>query len=115
MSRSKKYSKILRARELRKEQTSTEQKLWPYLRDRNFLAKKFRRQHIIDGFILDFYCPDAKLAIELDGPIHARRVEYDRMRQQIIEESGITVLRFKNKEIDKNLKSVLKTIKVNMT
>ena len=115
MKRAKKYPKVLRARELRKEATEAEQKLWPYLRDRIFLGKKFRRQHIVNGFILDFYCPDAKLAIELDGPIHSKRVEYDKMRQQIIEESVIKVLRFKNKEIDKNLSSVLRVIKKHIT
>ena len=65
----KKLRKILKARELRKELTETEKRLWKYLRDRRFFNKKFRRQHIFRGFILDFYCPEEKLAIELDGPM----------------------------------------------
>jgi very-short-patch-repair endonuclease len=67
MKKSKKLPKILRARELRKEQTEAEKILWQYLRDRKFQGKKFRRQHVISGFIADSYCPEEKLVIELDG------------------------------------------------
>ncbi|MFH1683397.1 MAG: endonuclease domain-containing protein, partial [Candidatus Margulisiibacteriota bacterium] len=115
MKQSKKLSKILFARELRKEQTEAEQVLWQYLRDRNFFNTKFRRQHIHLGCILDFYCPEAKLAIEIDGCVHLKQKEYDIERQNIIEDSGIKVLRFKNKDVLGNIKEVLKTIKKNST
>lgn len=114
MRHSKKLTKILRARELRKDQTRAEQILWQYLRDRTFFKKKFRRQHIHRGFIIDFYCPEDKLAIELDGPIHLKQKESDSERQNIIEDSGIKVLRFKNKEILGNLKEVLRAIKAKL-
>ena len=107
----KKLRKILKARELRKELTEAEKALWKYLRDRRFFKKKFRRQHVFRGFILDFYCPEDKLAIELDGPIHLKQKDYDFLRQKCIEDHGIKMLRFKNEEVINNLKNVLQTIK----
>jgi very-short-patch-repair endonuclease len=106
-----KYNKIIRARELRKKLTKPEQILWEYLRDRKFFGKKFRRQHIVSGFILDFYCPENKLAIELDGPVHYRQKEYDYLRQNLIQNNGIIFLRFKNRQITDDIKNTLKTIK----
>ena len=111
MKAKNKISKILRARELRKESTEAEQALWQYLRDRNFFGKKFRRQHIFYGFILDFYCPKDKLAIELDGSIHSKQKDYDFARQSVIINHGVKVLRFKNREVLTNIKDVLKSIK----
>jgi len=107
----KKLDKILKARELRKELTEAEKVLWKYLRDRRFFNKKFRRQHVFRGFILDFYCPEGKLAIELDGPIHLKQKDYDLLRQNCIEELGIRILRFKNSDLKNNLKNALQTIK----
>lgn len=115
MKRQGKLAKILRARELRKEATKAEQVLWQYLRDRNFLGKKFRRQHTFHGFILDFYCPKDKLAIELDGSIHIGKKEYDLERQNAIGDFGVKILRFKNSEVLANIKKVLQTIKKNLT
>ena len=114
MKKSKKLPKILLARELRKEQTETEKILWQYLRDRKFQGKKFRRQHVISGFIADFYCPEEKLVIELDGSVHLTQKEYDNERQKIIEDLGIKVLRFKNKDVQCKIKKVLLTIKNNL-
>jgi len=111
----KKLSKILKARELRRELTEVEKILWKYLRDRSFFNKKFRRQHVFRGFILDFYCPEEKLAIELDGSVHLKQKDYDSLRQKCIEDHGIKVLHFKNKEITNSLRNVLQTIKKNLS
>ncbi|MCX5750558.1 MAG: DUF559 domain-containing protein [Candidatus Saganbacteria bacterium] len=106
-----KRRKMLRARELRKESTKAEQILWPCLRNRRFFGKKFRRQYVFYGFILDFYCPEYKLGIELDGPVHLKQQEYDALRQKIIEEQGVKIIRFSNKEVVANINNVLCIIK----
>jgi very-short-patch-repair endonuclease len=68
------------ARNLRKEATSEEKKVWNALRNRKVLNLKFRRQHVIEGFVVDFYCHELRLAIEIDGKIHKRQKEYDELR-----------------------------------
>ncbi len=99
------------ARTLRKEQTQAEKILWKLLRNRKLLGLKFRRQHIVEGFVVDFFCLELKLGIEIDGEIHQKRKEYDALRQEIIESEGVYLMRFSNKEIFKYRKLVLKKIK----
>jgi very-short-patch-repair endonuclease len=96
-----KRNKIAAARVLRKNQTEAEEKLWWLLRNRYFLGYKFRRQYICRGFIIDFYSPSARLGIELDGPIHRLRKDYDRARDEIITSTGIKLLRINNEELNK--------------
>jgi type I restriction enzyme M protein len=90
-----------RARSLRKKVTEAERILWRYLRNRNFAGYKFRRQHPVDSYILDFYCPAAKIAIELDGGGHNYRAGQirDRMRSELLARQGIAVLRFWNHQV----------------
>lgn len=85
---------------LRKKQTFTEKILWTHLRNRQALDYKFRRQYSIDHFIIDFYCPELKLAIELDGDVHGvpEQKEYDKARQKYLEAFGIKFIRIKNEE-----------------
>ena len=101
-----------RARLLRKKTTDTERILWRHLRNRNFAGYKFRRQHPLDSYVLDFYCPAAKLAIELDGGGHNYRVGQirDRTRSEFLASQGIIVLRFWNHQVHQELDSVLKAI-----
>jgi very-short-patch-repair endonuclease len=101
-----------RARVLRKRATEPERILWRHLRNRNFAGYKFRRQHPVDGYILDFYCPAAKLAIELDGGGHNYRPGQirDRRRSELLAHQGITVLRFWNHQVGRELESVLQAI-----
>jgi very-short-patch-repair endonuclease len=101
-----------RARLLRKKATEAERILWRHLRNRNFAGHKFRRQHLFDRYILDFYCPAAKLAIELDGGGHNYRVGQirDEMRSELLARGGITVLRFWNHQVRQELDSVLQAI-----
>lgn len=101
-----------RARLLRKKATETERILWRHLRNRNFAGYKFRRQHSFDCYILDFYCPAAKLAVELDGGGHNYRSGQirDRTRSELLTRKGVVVLRFWNHQVRHELDSVLKAI-----
>jgi predicted helicase/very-short-patch-repair endonuclease len=98
------------ARQMRKEPTPAEDIMWQHLRDRQLLGFKFRRQHSIERFILDFYCSEAALVIEIDGPIHQYSKEEDAIRQEYIESYGLRFLRFTNDDVINNLESVLSRI-----
>jgi very-short-patch-repair endonuclease len=91
-----------RARELRRLSTATERKLWYWLRHRYLSGYKFRRQHPLDGYILDFYCAELKLCIEVDGESHDtdERALYDARRTQFLATRGIAVVRLLNDYID---------------
>lgn len=101
------------ARDLRKVQTKAEGKLWQALRNGKVDDLKFRRQHAFDDYILDFYCHKIKLAIEVDGAVHNNPevAAYDKVRTKNLNDNGITVLRFDNDEVEKNIKSVIQKIK----
>lgn len=108
----KKHEKIEKARYLRQVETEVEKLLWEELRN-NKLGEKWRRQHPVGVFVLDFYCPRFKLAIELDGAYHFKEdgKTYDNMRTEFLAANKIKVVRFKNDEILKGLSKVLKIIK----
>ena len=72
---------------------------------------KFRRQHVIERYLMDLYCVEAGLAIEVDGPIHARQVEEDQNRQEFIEANGLRMLRFTNEEVINRLPTVVARIR----
>jgi len=99
-----------RAREMRSEPTPEEAILWRSLRKRQFGGFKFRRQHLIGAYIVDFYCPQAKLVVEVDGPVHLKQGEYDRAREDDLRAQGYQVIRFTNEEINTNLDMVLRRI-----
>ncbi|MEM8556988.1 MAG: endonuclease domain-containing protein [Bacteroidota bacterium] len=88
-------------RDLRNHATPAEAALWKMLQKRGVADRKFRRQHSIGRYVLDFYCPAERLAIELDGGVHddPTRAAYDAERQDILEAFGIQVLRFRNEEV----------------
>ena len=92
--------------------TPAEALLWKSLQHSQLSGKKFRRQHSIDKYIVDFYCPDCRLAIELDGDAHftESEAEYDNARTEFLSRMGITVLRFENREIFDNLDLVIAEI-----
>ena len=98
-----------RRKELRKNQTPEEEKLWWYLKDKR-LGSKFRRQHSIGGYILDFYCKEKRLIIEVDGEIHKKK-EYDSVRDKYFTELDYKILRFRNEEIENDVKKVVEEIK----
>lgn len=99
-----------RAKTLRQEMTAEEKILWRHLRANRLHGYHFRRQQIIGRFIADFYCHTANLVVELDGPIHDERRDYDRERDAIIAAHGLTVLRFRNEQVQHDLDAVLDTI-----
>ena len=99
------------ARQMRREPTAMEDRLWQRLRRKSLCNIKFRRQHVIDRFIVDFYCPRAKLVVEVDGQIHEYTQEEDQIRQQfLVDVHGLTILRFTNEDVRQNLEGVLEVI-----
>lgn len=109
-----KYLKEKR-RDLRKSLTPAEAYLWKHLKSRQFEGRRFNRQHSIKNYIVDFYCAQEKLIIELDGEVHNNTVAYeqDENRTKDLEELGFKVLRFENKMVFENLASVFMEIKDN--
>ncbi|SNR70792.1 DUF559 domain-containing protein [Flavobacterium sp. ov086] len=99
-----------RAKEMRNNPTEAEKTLWLHLKSKG-LEAKFRQQHLIDDFIVDFVCLSKKLIIEVDGGIHDSQQEADAKRTEILNEKGFKVIRFNNKEILNNIDSVLTIIK----
>lgn len=108
-----KKAKLERARELRRDMTPAEKVLWQELRA-NKLGVHFRRQQVIQGFIVDFYCHKAELIIEVDGDIHDLQQEEDARREKVLMEIGLRIVRFRNDEILKDLSIVLVRIKENL-
>ena len=99
-----------RSRSLRHPQTPAESKLWSRLRGCQLVGLKFRRQHPIGAFIVDFYCASHRLVVEIDGESHAAQVEYDRARTDWLQANGYRVIRFTNAEVNHQLESVLEAI-----
>ena len=99
------------ARILRNNQTPAERHLWAALRKRG-IGKKFRRQHRIGNYIVDFYCPALKLAVEIDGGQHdsPESRQYDEKRTRFLQEQGIRVLRFWNNEVLQQTENVLEAL-----
>ncbi len=105
----KKYKRM--RRKLRKNMTEEEVILWAYLKNKQ-IKYKFRRQVSVGKYIVDFYCPSKKLAIELDGSQHAiEKKDYDKQRTQYLRSKGIKVIRYWNDEIRYNLDGVYEDIK----
>jgi very-short-patch-repair endonuclease len=98
------------AKLLRNHMTPAEKLLWERLSHKQVAGVRFRRQHPIDIFIADFYCHEARLAIELDGEIHDQRKEYDEGRTADLEKHLIKVIRFTNSDVEMNIERVIKII-----
>jgi very-short-patch-repair endonuclease len=103
---------LYRRRELRSSLTSAEATLWKQLQRRQLFGWKFRRQHSVGRFVLDFYCPDARLAVELDGSPHDSEAgqRRDVERDEFLVTHGIRVVRFENRDVITNLEGVLAEI-----
>ena len=103
-------------KELRNRPTPAEAFLWNHLKKRKLEGRKFRRQHSIEIFIVDFFCYEEQLIIELDGEVHndPNQMSYDDKRTKRLEKLGNRVLRFENKMVFENLSSVLQEIKENL-
>jgi very-short-patch-repair endonuclease len=103
---------VLTARRLRRPLTESEQVLWSALRDSRLQGIKFRRQHPFGPYVLDFFCVQAQLAVELDGGVHNQpeQRKYDEERTAFLEDNGLRVLRFRNEEVEERLDEVMRTI-----
>ena len=103
---------ITLARRLRREATWAERIIWKHLRNRGIGGARFRRQHGVPPYVLDFYCAEALLAIELDGDVHGipEQEQHDRRRDKFLAALGIEVLRFWNEDVRTNLDGVIETI-----
>lgn len=98
------------AKQMRKAPTPAENFLWQRLRGKRFAEHKFRRQHTFDRFIVDFYCHEAQLVIEVDGLIHDYTQEQDALRTEFLESQGLRVLRFSNADVMTKIQGVLERI-----
>lgn len=103
---------IEQCREFRKHPTKAEALLWKQLRNKQLAGLKFRRQHPLEGFVVDFYCFELRLAIELDGGVHQvpEQVDQDEYRMRALQNEGVTFLRFWNSEVVNNMEKVMSRI-----
>ncbi len=99
-----------RARELRRNSTDAENRMWYFLRNRRLHGFKFSRQYVVEPYIVDFICREKNLIIELDGGHHTENVLYDEERTHFLELNGYKVLRFWNHEVLNNINAVLDLI-----
>jgi very-short-patch-repair endonuclease len=102
--------KIQLAREFRKAPTRSEQKMWQSLRRNRIMGLHFRRQQVIDGYIVDFYCDSIKLAIEIDGSVHQKQIKEDNERQKILEAKEINFFRVSSREVEDDADLVLRKL-----
>src|SRR5689334_12466411 len=100
----------VRARNLRKNITKAENRMWYFLRNRRFNGYKFVRQFVIGPYIVDFVCREKNLIIELDGGQHMQAEKYDKRRTYFLEQNGYRVFRVWNNEVFNNIDNVLETI-----
>ena len=103
-------AKVQRARELRRAMTPAEARLWAQLRGNQVRGLHFRRQQVLAGFIVDFYCQAAALVVEVDGAIHAAQADYDAARDAILIAQGLHVLRIPNADIARDFPGVVARI-----
>ena len=102
--------KVERARDLRRHMTHAEKLLWQRLRGSQLAGVRWRRQQIIAGFIVDFYCHAARLIVELDGAVHRSQQEYDAARDEALAARNLLILRFTNTDVETNITNVLAQI-----
>ena len=100
------------ASELRKNMTEAEKLVWEKVRKKQILGLRFRRQHPIDKYVVDFYCHSTRLVVEIDGGVHLthENKEYDKVRTMDLENLDLTVIRFSNKQVLENIKEVIDSI-----
>jgi uroporphyrinogen-III synthase len=106
------WKHVIAARKLRQEETEAEKVLWNALRGKRLNGLKFRRQHPYENTILDFFCVEHQLVVELDGSVHdlPDQSEYDEQRTKFLNEHSLRVVRFRNEDILKSLPIILQKI-----
>ena len=100
-----------RAKELRRHQTPAEKALWRALRKDGLQGAHFRRQQVVGGFIVDFYCARHGLVVEVDGPVHQEAETYDALRDELMREAHLTVMRVTNDDVFERMSEVLEKIR----
>jgi 5-methyltetrahydrofolate--homocysteine methyltransferase len=103
--------KVAFARQQRRQATAAERLLWRRLRDRE-QGFKFRRQHAIGDFVLDFFCLEARVAVEVDGPEHSRQAGYDQWRDEQLQGLGIRVVRMSEQMVRSRLEEAVELVRV---
>lgn len=103
-------AKVARAKEMRRSPTPEEHILWQRLRTGKLDGFHFRRQQVIDGYIVDFYCHAARLVVEVDGLIHASQRDYDAQRDAALHERGLRVMRIPSEDVRECIDQVLRII-----
>ncbi len=98
------------AKQMRREMTEPEIRIWLKLRAKRFGEIKFRKQKVVGQYIVDFSSNDPKLAIEIDGDTHGGREVYDAARARFLEEQGYRVIRFSNRDVMENMEGVMETL-----
>ena len=106
-------SQIEKSRQLRKNMTSQERKLWSIIRERRFFGYRFRRQFPIGSYIVDFVCREKRIIIEIDGGQHneIQNIEYDNKRTEFLKSEGFQVIRFWNYDVDNNMDGIYERLK----
>ena len=99
--------KVFLAKQFRRKPTYSERIMWHQLRNRKVMNLKFKRQYITLGYIIDFYCPQLNLAIEIDGKVHQNQKTQDRLRERIIKARNIRFIRLTSDEVENNISQVL--------
>jgi very-short-patch-repair endonuclease len=99
------------AKDMRHKMTEAEERLWLAINKRQINGLKFRRQHPVSRYILDFYCYEKQLAIEVDGEVHIKQKDNDNYRDEFLRSTGIRTIRISNEEIMNNLNAVIEKIK----
>jgi very-short-patch-repair endonuclease len=107
-----KLEKVLLARKFRREPTESEKIFWEAIKAKKFLGLKFRRQVVIEGFIVDFICYKYNLVIEIDGDIHKYQREYDSEREKNIKRLGYNIFKISAKEVENNIYNVLEKMRI---
>lgn len=105
------YAKVIMSRMLRRRSTFTEKIAWNMLRNRRMFGHRFKRQVVFRGFILDFFCNELRLAIEIDGPIHENQQDYDALRQSIVESEDVAFIRITTKELEESPEKLAEAIR----
>src|SRR5258708_36658774 len=110
--------KLSIAKRLRREMTPAERRLWSAIRRNAIDGFHFRRQQVIEGYVVDFYCASAKLAIELEGGVHQEQWKYDEARDKSISRSGVRVLRLPNEamfDVEAAIEYIRQALRTNAT
>ena len=98
------------AREMRKTPTRSEQIFWGAVRNRRVAGVKFRRQQVIERFVVDFFAPEQRLVVEIDGGVHRAQQEHDALRERFLNDCGLRVLRFSADDVERKMPDVLETL-----